>query len=85
MFSVFLFRFAGQFGWIVSIAPDTVKSVIQTSEAPQSITQTATSIYKAKGVGGFFVGSGIAMLRAFPANAALFLGYEYSKKLLSRF
>lgn len=74
---------AGQVAWITSIAPDSVKSVIQTSDRPLSIRDTARQIYLAKGYRGFFAGVGVAVVRAFPANAALFLGYEYTKALLS--
>jgi hypothetical protein len=74
---------AGQIAWIASIAPDSIKSVIQTSTNPKTIRATAREIYKTKGMRGFFAGLGVAVARAFPANAALFVGYEYTKKLLS--
>lgn len=75
-------RFAGQVAWAVSIAPDTVKSRIQTSSAPQGIAATAREILKAQGVRGFFTGIEVAIFRAFPANAALFVGYELSRDLM---
>lgn len=73
---------AGQIAWIASIAPDSIKSVIQTSDQHLSIRETARTIYLKRGLPGFFSGLGVAVLRAFPANAALFMGYEYTKKLL---
>lgn len=75
---------AGQVGWIVSIAPDSVKSAIQGPEVPKStsLVQVTKSIYQTKGIKGFFVGLEVAVIRAFPANAALFLGYELSRKLM---
>ena len=39
------------------------------------------SIYRARGFRGFFVGLEVAIVRAFPANAALFVGYELTKEL----
>ena len=49
-------RLAGQAAWILSIAPDTVKSRIQTSLEPMGIVATARSIIKAHGVRGLFAG-----------------------------
>lgn len=74
---------AGQIGWIASIAPDTVKSRIQTCHLVISGTTIAKDIYATRGLRGFFLGLEVAVLRAFPANAALFLGYEYSRKVVS--
>lgn len=74
---------AGQIGWIASIAPDTIKSRIQTSENPLSISQTTRQIIAERGVKGLFAGIEVAVIRAFPANAALFVGYELSRKLVS--
>ena len=47
---------AGQAAWIISIAPDTIKSRIQTSLEPMGIVATARSIIKAHGVRGLFAG-----------------------------
>ena len=143
---------AGQIGWIVSIAPDVVKSTIQTSDRPLGIIETTKQIIAARGVRGLFAGIEVrefigkstwqiftnlgfyrlrfcvafdlveaeriqilfdfssfnfiisvntmqfstsyvsfklmkfyvkvAVIRAFPANAALFVGYELTRKLL---
>jgi hypothetical protein len=75
-------RFAGQIGWVASIAPDVVKSRIQTADVPQSFAVTARSILKTQGWRGFFTGIEVALIRAFPANAALFVGYELSREFL---
>jgi len=76
---------AGQVGWAVSIAPDSVKSKIQTHDHKLYILDTARSIYRTQGIRGFFVGIEVAILRAFPANAALFVGYEYSRKFMNHY
>lgn len=74
---------AGQVGWAISIAPDTIKSRIQVSDAPLSFMNTAKQIIAENGVRGLFAGIEVAIIRAFPANAALFVGYEYSRKFVS--
>ena len=81
--------FAGGCGgvanWCVSIPPDVVKSRLQT--APEGtysgMTEVATVLFKEGGFGAFFKGIGPAMIRAFPANAACFLGMEVSRSLLA--
>ena len=75
-------RLAGQVGWIASIAPDTIKSTIQTSEAPLSIAATTRQIVAASGIGGLFTGIHVTVVRAFPANAAIYVGYELTRKYL---
>lgn len=74
---------AGQIGWVMSIPSDTVKSVIQTSATPVTIRATVQHIYATRGVRGFFNGLQIAVIRAFPANAALFLAYEFTRKAIA--
>ena len=39
----------------------------------------ARSVFAARGVRGLYAGVWPAMLRAFPANAALFVGYEATR------
>lgn len=78
---------AGQIAWACSIVPDAVKSVIQTAEpaARQRFLPTFNHIVQTRGVyRGLFAGVEVAVLRAYPANAALFVGYEYAKKTLDR-
>ena len=74
---------AGQIAWICSIVPDAVKSTIQTAapENRKKFWPTFHEIVKTRGVyRGLFAGVEVAVVRAYPANAALFVGYEYSKK-----
>ena len=78
--------FAGQIAWVCSIVPDTVKSIIQTVEPAkrQKFWPTLLDIVKTRGVyRGLFAGVEVAVIRAYPANAALFVGYEYTKKGLN--
>ncbi|RHY82000.1 hypothetical protein DYB37_005845, partial [Aphanomyces astaci] len=80
---------AGVINWVVAIPPDVIKSRIQA--APEGtyasgfsgIADAYKKLVAAEGHGALFKGVGPAMARAFPANAACFLGVEVSKKVLT--
>jgi len=73
--------------WITAMPIDNVKSRIQT--APEGVTsrqvmaQIAGEV-KANGPKVVYRGLGVTLARAFPANAACFVGYEQSKKFLNK-
>lgn len=75
---------AGMACWTVGIPADVVKSRYQT--APEGKYSGLPDVYRAlikeEGHAGLFRGLRPALLRAFPANAACFLGMEVSKNLL---
>ena len=77
--------FAGIACWTVSIPPDVLKSRFQT--APEGKYRNILDVYrilmKEEGPGALFSGIRPAMIRAFPANAACFLGMEVAKKALA--
>lgn len=75
---------AGQIAWILSIVPDSIKSRIQTSDVPITIIDTYKTIVRSGGHRALFTGIEVAIVRAFPANAALFVGYELTKNLLDK-
>lgn len=75
--------FAGVAMWTSIFPIDTIKSIQQSSSIKISMSQVAKSIYKSKGLSGFFPGIGPALARSFPANAATFLGVELAKHLMS--
>lgn len=75
---------AGASGWCISFPIDSVKSRVQTSQSSVSFFSMAKTIYSKFGLRGFFRGVSSAVLRAFPANAGLFLGYEMCIELLNR-
>lgn len=58
---------------------------MQTAETATTFMGTFRSIVRERGVRGLFLGIEVAIIRAFPANAALFVGYEMTKNGLNRF
>ena len=75
---------AGMACWGVCIPADVIKSRYQT--APEGKYSGLYDVYKnlikEEGYGGLVKGMRPALIRAFPANAACFLGMEVSKKAL---
>ena len=67
---------AGIAAWLPCYPQDVVKSVIQSSEKRINLTEAVQKIYRTSGWRGFFKGFTPTIIRAFPANAATFLGYE---------
>ncbi|CAD6235693.1 GSCOCG00007975001-RA-CDS [Cotesia congregata] len=76
---------AGIANWIVGMPPDVVKSRLQT--APEGMYKGAKDVFKelisTEGIRGLYKGVTPVMLRAFPANAACFLGFELAIKVLN--
>lgn len=76
---------AGIVNWLVAIPADVLKSRQQTA-APGTYAGFADVLKKtlaSDGIGGLYKGATPVMLRAFPANAACFLGYECAMKFLN--
>jgi solute carrier family 25 carnitine/acylcarnitine transporter 20/29 len=79
---------AGCANWIISVPPDVLKSRYQTSEPgryPGGLSQILKELVAKEGIGALYKGLAPAMLRAFPANAACFLGMETSKKFMNMY
>jgi len=76
--TIFAGGMAGVFNWIIGIGPDVMKSRLQT--APEGtyngVRDVFRQIVREEGVRGFTKGAVPVLLRAFPANACCFLGYE---------
>ena len=74
---------AGWTMWGTMIPVDVLKSRFQTS--PEGMYKGLGDVYRhlirEEGYGALFKGMGPAMIRAFPANAAVFLGVEVTKKV----
>lgn len=78
---------AGSSAWTIVFPADTVKSRMQTAAlSSQDGTKSAGAALKATlqqgGIRALYRGWGAAVLRAFPANGALFLGVETTSRLL---
>lgn len=71
---------AGVVGWAAVMPMDTAKSIIQTVDKPESLIRTMTRVSEMQGWRALFGGLNAALVRAFPANAALFLGYEVARR-----
>lgn len=77
---------AGMAMWSLAIPPDVIKSRYQ--GAPQGtytgFIDCARQTIAKDGMKALFKGFGPAMARAFPANAATFLGVEYSLQVMNK-
>jgi solute carrier family 25 carnitine/acylcarnitine transporter 20/29 len=73
---------SGVTNWLVAVPPDVLKSRYQAAEPGKytSIRQVATELLQTEGPGAFFKGLAPALTRAFPANAACFLGSEFGAR-----
>lgn len=69
-------------GWAAVMPLDMVKSIIQTVPKPKPLLATFSEVIKTRGFSALYAGLGVVIVRAFPANAALFLGYELVRKVL---
>ncbi|XP_071961155.1 mitochondrial carnitine/acylcarnitine carrier protein-like [Antedon mediterranea] len=77
---------AGIFNWAVAIPPDTLKSRLQTAPAgqyPNGLRDVFKELVAKEGVMSLYKGFTPVMLRAFPANAACFCGFECAMKFLN--
>uniref|UniRef100_A0AC35FFJ4 Uncharacterized protein n=1 Tax=Panagrolaimus sp. PS1159 TaxID=55785 RepID=A0AC35FFJ4_9BILA len=76
--------FAGIARWLICIPADVIKSRLQTApegKYPGGMRDVIREILQHEGPPGFFRGFGPVLLRAFPANAASFLGLELTLSL----
>ncbi|KAI8391676.1 mitochondrial carrier domain-containing protein [Radiomyces spectabilis] len=76
---------AGVAMWTIAIPPDVLKSRLQSAPAGtyNGLLDCLQKTVRTDGTRALFKGLGPAMLRAFPANAATFLGVEYSMKAMN--
>lgn len=71
--------------WIVGYPVDSVKSRIQVKATDTgSLARVVVQMLRTEGIGSFYKGLSTALIRSFPANAALFLAYEATKRHLER-
>jgi solute carrier family 25 carnitine/acylcarnitine transporter 20/29 len=76
---------AGIANWVVAIPPDVLKSRFQTAPSGKysGVADVFRELIRTEGIGSLYKGIVPVMLRAFPANAACFLGYELTIKFLN--
>lgn len=78
---------AGIFNWMVALPPDVLKSRLQT--APEGkyngVRDVFLQMMKTEGISAMYKGCVPVMLRAFPANACCFLGYEGATWALNKY
>lgn len=67
---------------INSLPFDTIKSIVQTQTEDIPVRAVIRNIIDRVGYHGLYNGLGVVLIRAFPANAALFLGYEVARNIL---
>lgn len=76
--TIFCGGMAGIFNWMVAIPPDVLKSRLQT--APEGkytgVLDVFRTLIREDGIRAMYRGCVPVMLRAFPANACCFMGYE---------
>ncbi|XP_069065594.1 mitochondrial carnitine/acylcarnitine carrier protein-like [Pleurodeles waltl] len=77
--------FAGVCNWVVAIPMDVLKSRFQIAPEGryQGFADVLREVLREEGPRGLYKGFTAAMLRAFPANAACFFGFEVSLKFLN--
>jgi len=79
---------AGTLYWISVFPIDMVKTRRQTDSSVKSqrlyknTWDCVQKVYVKEGIGAFYKGFGVCMIRAFPTNAACFVAYEYSRALM---
>ncbi|GKY99132.1 hypothetical protein MPSEU_000868700 [Mayamaea pseudoterrestris] len=74
---------AGVFGWCVAMPLDVPKTNVQSrydTKVIGSYLPELVSIARVRGISGLYSGLMPTVIRAFPANAALFLGVEMGKR-----
>lgn len=86
--TIFSGGIAGIANWLVGMPADVLKSRLQTSPVeryPNGIRDVFSELIRTEGALALYRGITPVLLRAFPANAACFLGFELGKKLLNHF
>ena len=69
---------SGVVGWGVEIPADNIKNRHQACLGRKTLQQTLSVILADGGLRQLYRGSGVILVRAFPANAATFIAYEWT-------
>lgn len=71
---------SGAMSWLFIYPADPVKTLMQNNNI--SMTKAIKMIIDTYGIFGFYRGFSLGLIRALPLHGGVFLGYEYSKKLM---
>ncbi|XP_051947702.1 mitochondrial carnitine/acylcarnitine carrier protein [Xyrauchen texanus] len=76
---------AGMSNWLIALPADVLKSNYQTAADGRyrGLGDVLPTLLREEGARGLYKGLSAVMLRAFPANAACFLGFEVALKCLN--
>ncbi|KAK5639034.1 hypothetical protein RI129_011526 [Pyrocoelia pectoralis] len=77
---------AGITNWLIGMPADVLKSRLQTAPAgtyPNGLRDVFTHLMRTEGIFALYKGIVPVLLRAFPANAACFVGFELCKKFIN--
>ncbi|XP_062398190.1 mitochondrial carnitine/acylcarnitine carrier protein [Sardina pilchardus] len=76
---------AGILNWVIALPPDVLKSNFQTAADGRyrGLMDVLRELLREEGARALYKGFSAVMLRAFPANAACFLGFEVALKGLN--
>uniref|UniRef100_A0A8C6K113 Uncharacterized protein n=1 Tax=Melopsittacus undulatus TaxID=13146 RepID=A0A8C6K113_MELUD len=77
---------AGIFNWEVAIPPDMLTSHFQTAppgKYPNGFRDVLRELIREEGAASLYKGFTAVLIRAFPSNAACFLGFEVAMKFLN--
>ncbi|XP_062316448.1 mitochondrial carnitine/acylcarnitine carrier protein isoform X2 [Osmerus eperlanus] len=76
---------AGILNWVIALPPDVLKSNFQTAADGRyrGLVDVLRELLKEEGPRALYKGFNAVFLRAFPANAACFLGFEFALKGLN--
>ena len=78
---------AGMFGWTVAMPLDVPKTNVQARYDTRVFGSYLPELFRIaqeRGISGLYAGLGPTLVRAFPANAALFLGVEMGKRFFDK-
>lgn len=69
---------SGVVGWGVEIPADNIKNRHQVCLGQKPLASTVKEVLAEGGMRQLYRGAGVILVRAFPANAATFIGYEWT-------
>jgi hypothetical protein len=72
---------SGFTSWVFIYPSDPVKTLMQNNS--MTMRESINYIMKTYGIMGFYRGFSLGLMRSLPLHGGVFLGYEYSKKILS--